>query len=90
MLISLSTSEDIKFDFKLGSGSPKDAVVLSQLLEASTLSKRYESGQSNPELAKVLDGMVVTPAGKELDVQLTVTNDQMQSLADNNTFRLLM
>jgi len=90
MLISLSASEDIKFDFKLGSGSSKDAVMLSQLLEASTLSKRYESGQTNPELAKVLDGMVVTPAGKELNVQLTVTNDQMQSLADNNTFRLLM
>jgi hypothetical protein len=90
LLISVSASDEIKLDFKVDSGSPKDAVVLSQLLEACTLTKQYQLRQDDPELAKVLEGMVVTPFGNQLDIWLTVTNDQMQSLADNNTFSLLM
>ena len=88
--ISVQASEDMQFDFKVDSGSSRDAVVLSQLLEASMLSQRYHSGQDHPELAKVLDGMVITPRGNQLDIRLTVTDDQMRGLADQNTFRLLM
>jgi hypothetical protein len=89
LLISVRASDDIQLDFKADSGSPGDAIVLSQLLEASMLSKRYQSGQDHPDLAKVLDGMVITPFGNQLDIWLTVTDDQMQSLADQNTFSLL-
>jgi hypothetical protein len=88
--ISVQASEDMQFDFKVDSGSSRDAVVLSQLLEASMLSQRYHSGQDHPELAKVLDGMVIRPFGNQLDIRLTVTGDQMQDLADQNTFSLLM
>jgi hypothetical protein len=80
----------MQFDFKVDSGSPKDAVVLSQLLEASMLTQRHQSAQDNPDLAKVLDGMVIKPSGNQLDVRLTVTDEQMRGLADQNTFRLLM
>src|SRR5712672_3478987 len=88
--ISVKGSEEMQFDFKVDSGSPKDAVVLSQLLEASMLAQRHQSAQDNPDLAKVLDGMVIKSSGNELDVRLTVTEDQMRGLADQNTFRLLM
>ena len=88
--ISVRGSEEMQFDFKVDSGSPKDAVVLSQLLEASMLAQRHQSAQDNPDLAKVLDGMVIKPSGNELDVRLTVTEEQMRGLADQNTFRLLM
>lgn len=88
--ISVRASDDMQFDFKVDSGSPKDALVLSQLLEASMLSQRYQSAQDNPDLAKVLDGMIVRPSGNQLDIQLTVTDDQMRGLADQNTFRLFM
>jgi hypothetical protein len=90
LLISMKVSDDIQLDFKVDSASPGDAVVLSQLLDASLLSKRFQSGESNPDLIKVLDGMVVTPSGNQLDIWLPVTDDQMQSLADRNTFDLLM
>ena len=88
--ISVKGSEEMQFDFKVDSGSPKDAVVLSQLLEASMLAQRHQSAQDNPDLAKVLDGMVIKPSGNQLDVRLTVTEEQMRGLADQNTFRLLM
>jgi hypothetical protein len=54
------------------------------------LAQRHQSAQDNPDLAKVLDGMVIKSSGNELDVRLTVTEDQMRGLADQNTFRLLM
>jgi hypothetical protein len=88
--ISVKGSEEMQFDFKVDSGSAKDAVVLSQLLEASMLAQRHQSAQDNPDLAKVLDGMVIKPSGNQLDVRLTVTEEQMRGLADQNTFRLLM
>ena len=88
--ISVKGSEEMQFDFKVDSGSPKDAVVLSQLLEASMLAQRHQSAQDNPDLAKVLDGMVIKSSGNELDVRLTVTEDQMRGLADQNTFKLLL
>ena len=88
--ISLKASDDMQFDMRVDSASAKDAVVLSQLLEASMLSRRHQSAQDNPELANILDGMIVRPSGNQLDIQLTVTDDQMRGLADQNTFSLLI
>ena len=88
--ISVKASDNVQFDFRVNSESSRDAVVLSQLLEASLISQRHESGQDHPELAKVLDGMVITPRGNQLEIRLTVTDDQMRGLADQNTFSLLM
>ena len=88
--ISVKASEDMQFDFKVDSGSSRDAVVLSQLLEASMVSQQYHARQDYPELAKVLDGMVVRPSGSQLDIRLTLTDEEMRGLADQNTFSLLM
>jgi hypothetical protein len=88
--ISLKATDNMQFDMRVDSASARDAIVLSQLLEASMLSQRYQSAKDNPDLAKDLDGMVITPSGNQLDVRLTVTDDQMRGLADQNTFSLLM
>src|ERR1700732_60034 len=55
--ISAEASDDIELDFQVDSASPSDAIVLSQLLEASMLSRRYQASQDNPDLAKILDRM---------------------------------
>ena len=90
LLISLSASENIQLDFKVDSASPGDAIVFSQLLDATLLSKRYQSGQDHPEWIKILDGIVATPNGNQLDIWLPLVDDQIQSLADQNTFNLLL
>jgi len=90
LLISAKASDDIELDFQVDSASPSDAIVLSQLLEASMLSRRYQTGQDNPDLAKILDGMRITPNGTHLDLSLNMTEDQMSSLIERNTFRLSM
>jgi hypothetical protein len=88
--ISLKAADNMQIDMRVNSASAKDAVVLSQLLEASMLSRRHQSAQDNPELAKILDGMAIAPSGNQLNIRLTVTDDQMRGLGDQNTFSLLM
>jgi hypothetical protein len=88
--ISLKAADNMQFDMRVDSASAKDAVVLSELLEASMLTRRHQLAQDNPELAKLLDGMVTAPSGNQLNIRLTVTDDQMRGLADQNTFSLLM
>jgi hypothetical protein len=72
------------------SASPGDAIVLSQLLEAAMLPRRLQASQDNPELAKILDAMRITPEGSHLDLSLSMTDDQMLTLIERNTFKLSM
>ena len=88
--ISLKAVDNMQIDMRVDAASGKDAVVLSQLLEASILSQRHQSAQDNPELGKILNGMGIAPSGNQLNIRLTVTDDQMRGLADQNTFSLLM
>jgi hypothetical protein len=54
------------------------------------LYKRYQVGNSNPDLASLLDSTSITPAGDRLNVRLTLTDDQMLSLIRRNTFAVTM
>lgn len=88
--ISAKASDDIELDFQVDSASPSDAIVLSQLLEAAMLPRRFQASQDNPDLAKILDGMRITPDGNRLDLSLNMTEDQMSTLIERNTFKLSM
>jgi len=90
LLISAKASDDIELDFQVDSASPSDAILLSQLLEAGMLYRRFQASQDNPDLAKILDGIRITPDGSHLDLSLNMTEDQMLSLIERNTFRLSM
>jgi hypothetical protein len=88
--IRLKASDDIQLDFSAESTSPSDATALSQLLEAGMLSKQYQANQNNPNLAKILDSMRITPYESHLNLSLNMTDDQMQSLVEHDTFSLSM
>jgi hypothetical protein len=90
LLISVRASSNIEVEFQADSASPNDAVVLSQLLEAGLLSKRYQSGQYDPELAKTLDSIQISPNGSHLDVFLHISDDQMLMVIEHNAFSVAM
>jgi hypothetical protein len=90
LLISAKASDDIELDFQVDSASPGDAIVLSQLLEAAMLPRRFQASQDNPDLTKILDGMRITPEGSHLDLSLEMTEAQMSTLIERNTFKLSM
>jgi hypothetical protein len=91
LLIRVSASDDVGLNFQTDSASPSDAIILSQLLEATMLEKRYQASKDNPALAKILDGVVISPFDSHhLDVSFNLTDDQMLSLIEHNTLNLSM
>jgi hypothetical protein len=70
--------------------TPDDANTFAALLQAGLLYKRYQLGDSNPDLASLLDSTSIIPAGDRLNVRLTLTDDQMLSLIRRNTFAVTM
>ncbi len=90
LLISVQNfgSSQLQADFNAVCASGEDASTLAQLLQAAVLLRRYQAGQSNPQLAQLLDAARIVPNGDKLDVSLSMTNDQIASLIRSNTFAM--
>jgi hypothetical protein len=86
ILIILQAPGDFELDIQGVSASPSDAIVLSQLLEVGFLYQQYQSNQSNPDLAEILTGASIAPSGDQVEVSIRLTDDQMLSLIEHNTF----
>lgn len=87
LLIEVKTSSDIEVDFQTTSPSKEDAIVVTQLLQAGVLLRRYQtSAANNPGLAQLLDTVRIVAEDNLLDVSFELTNDQMVSLIEHNTF----
>ncbi len=90
LLISVQNfgSSQLQTDFNAVCASGEDASTLAQLLQAAVLLRRYQAGQSNPQLAQLLDAARIVPNGDKLDVSFSMTNDQIASLIRSNTFAM--
>ena len=90
MIINVDASTGIDGKFQVVCGSPDDANMLGQLLQAGFLYKRYQAQKDNPDLAQLLDQARVTPAGDRVTLRMSLSDDQMASLIRKNTFALKM
>jgi hypothetical protein len=90
MTISIKGSSGVDATFEAVCGSTDDANTFAALLQAGLMYRKYQVGNSNPDLGALLDSAQVVPAGDRLDVKLSLTNDQMQSLIKRNTFVVAM
>jgi len=90
MIISIKGGSGIDAKFEAVCGSPDDANTFAALLTAGLMYRKYQVGNSNPDLGALLDSASVAPAGDRLDVKLSLTDDQMQSLIKRNTFVVAM
>ena len=88
--LQIIAGSGVQARFQSVCASPDDANTFAALLQAGLLYKRYQLGNSNPDLASLLDSTRITPAGDRLNVQLTLTDDQMLSLIRRNTFAVTM
>src|SRR5579864_3382495 len=88
--IQIVAGSGVQARFQSVCASPDDANTFAALLQAGLLYKRYQLGNSNPDLASLLDSTSITPAGDRLNVRLTLTDDQMLSLIRHNTFAVTM
>ena len=90
MTISVKGGSGIDAKFEAVCGSPEDANTFAALLQAGLMYKKYQVGNSNPDLGQMLDNTQITPAGDRLDLKLSLTDDQMLSLIRKNTFAVTM
>jgi len=90
MIISVNAGDGIDGKFSAVCGSVDDANALGQLIQAGMLYKRYQATKDNPDLAQMLDQASVTPAGDRVVLHLSLSDAQMTSLIQHNTFALKM
>jgi len=90
LIINVDASGGIDGKFQAVCGSTDDANTLGQLLQAGFLYKRYQAQKDNPDLAQLLDRATVTPGGDRVTIRLSLSDDQMTSPIQKNTFALKM
>jgi hypothetical protein len=90
MTISMKGTSGVDAKFEAVCGSTDDANTFAALLQAGLMYRKYQVGNSNPELGALLDSAQIAPAGDRLDVKLALSDDQMQSLIKHNTFAVSM
>jgi hypothetical protein len=90
MTISVKGGSGVDAKFEAVCGSTDDANTFAALLQAGLMYRKYQVGNSNPDLGQLLDSAQIAPAGDRLDLKLSLTDDQMQSLIRRNTFVVTM
>jgi hypothetical protein len=90
MTISIQGGSGVDAKFEAVCGSSEDANTFAALLTAGLMYRKYQVGNTNPELGQMLDSAQITPAGDRLDLKLSLTDDQMLSLIRKNTFAVTM
>ena len=90
MTISIKGGSGVDAKFEAVCGSTDDANTFAALVQAGLMYRKYQVGNSNPDLGALLDSAQVAPAGDRLDVKLSLSDDQMQSLIKRNTFAVAM
>jgi hypothetical protein len=81
---------DVQARIQAVCATPDDANTFAALLQAGLMYRRYQAGNSRPELVALLDQTTVVPSGDRLDLRLTLTEAQVQALISRNTFSIGM
>ncbi len=89
-IISAQASDQIQLQFEAVCDTPDDANTLGALLQAGLLYRRYQAQQTDPDMAQMLDSAQITPRGDRLDVQFSLTQQQMLALIQHNAFAVKM
>jgi hypothetical protein len=90
MTISIKGGSGVDATFEAVCGSTDDANTFAALLQAGLMYRKYQLGNTNPDLGQLLDSAQITPLGDRLDLKLSLTDDQMQSLIRRNTFAVAL
>lgn len=90
LIIRIEADRNVDATFHAVCASPEEANVFAALLDAGLLYRRYQEAKTNPDLAKVLEDVRVTPRGDRLDVRMSVSEETMITLISRHTFALRM
>jgi hypothetical protein len=90
MTLHVQASSGLDAHFQAVCASPDDANLLAAALQAGLMYRRYQEAHANPDLAKALEDVRITPRGDRLQVEIPVSDEQMGALLRNRTFAVPM
>ncbi|HEV2616090.1 MAG TPA: hypothetical protein VGU63_05715 [Candidatus Acidoferrales bacterium] len=90
MEIQVQADDGIDAKFKAVCDSSEDANQLAAMLQGGIVMRRYQIQQSDPVLAQALESVTVSPSGNNLNVEMPVTNGQLNSMIRTRTFAFPM
>src|SRR2546425_1042360 len=90
LMINIEASSGVDARFQAVCNTPDEANTFAAMLQAGLMYRRYQEGQNNPELARLLDDTRITPRGDRLELRLALTDEQMKTLISRNTFAVKM
>jgi hypothetical protein len=88
LIVNLDASSDARLDlpFHAESGSPKDTLIFSLVLQATGLLRDYQASNDYPDLASILEEMGIEANGSQVGISFSLTDDQLKSLIAHDTF----
>lgn len=86
LTITVEADRGIDAHFQAVCETPDDANLFASLLQAGLLYRRYQENPNNPDLAKTLDEIKVTPRGDRMNVHMNLSEEMMKALLQRNTF----
>ena len=90
MVINVEAGSGLDGRFQAICNTPEDANMFAALLQAGFTYRGYQEQQTNPELARMLNDVRITPRGDRLELRMALTDEQMTSLIRRNTFQVKM
>lgn len=90
MVINVEAGSGLDGRFQAICSTPEDANMFAALLQAGFTYRGYQEQQTNPELARMLNDVRITPRGDRLELRMALTDEQMTSLIRRNTFQVKM
>ncbi len=90
LMINIEASSGVEARFQAVCNTPDEANMFAAMLQAGLMYRRYQEGQSNPDLARLIDDTRITPRGDRLELRLALTDEQMSTLISRNTFAVKM
>lgn len=83
LMINIDGGTSLDVRLQAVCGSSEDANLLGAFLQAGVMARRYQQ-QSSPDLSQdILEGMRVTPRGDRLQVESSVSDDQLGAIIKN-------
>jgi hypothetical protein len=90
LTLRIEADRHIEARFQAICEAPDDANVFASLIQAGLLYRRYQEKDSNPELAKTLEEVQVTPSGERLTISMALSEEMLLALLRRNTFAVRM
>jgi len=90
LTIQANADPNVDARFQAVCATPEEANVFAAIVDAGIMYRRYQETQANPDLAKVLENVRVTPRGDRLEIRIGLTEETLQTLIRRNTFAVKM